>query len=444
MKATPMRFAVAISLLVAWTLAAPAFAAEPSPIATGPDSISVEQITRGPQSHNFGYIGHAVTIPWNATGRYIVSLRIGFHDRMPMPGETADVVLIDTHDGNRVTKVDQTLAWNLQQGTMLYWNPSAADRQFLFNDLDPATGQVFTVLYDIQEKRRLREFRFTKPAIGNGGVDPNGRYFAGINYGKITASREVISYAGAKDDLAEGAMIPDRPANPETDGLFLVDPALDGKRELILSYAKLAEFLFADEKIRGELGDPQKYPLYVHHTLWNRSGEWILFVVRGRQDMRPNIGCVIRRDGTGLRRIPYAGHPEWGVGSLLILPNKAEKRFDLYDVATEKYAGKLGDPGTFPNPIDDNALSPDGQWLAGSRRVKPTECVYTLHRLVDGLTVESPPLPTKDGGGVVRIDPAPRWNRTSDGLLVPGVADDGTMQLFTLKLFTLKLKPGNP
>jgi hypothetical protein len=435
-----MRLSTAVVLLVAWVVAVPSPAAEPSAVATGPVSVEVAQITRAPLSHNFGYIGHALTIPWDSTGRYIVSLRIGFHDRMPESGEAADVVLVDTHAGNRTTVVDQTRAWNLQQGTMLYWNPSAADRQFLFNDLDLKTGRVFTVLYDIKEKRRLREFRFSKPAIGNGGVDPNGRYFAGINYGKITASREVISYAGAKDDLAE----PNRqgsapPANPDTDGLFLVDPALDGKRELILSYANLARFLFADQKILQDLGDPNQFPLYVHHTLWNRTGEWIMFVVRGRQDMRPNVGCVIRRDGTGLRRIPYAGHPEWGEGSRLILPNKAEKRFDLYDVATEKYVGKLGDEGTFADPIDDNALSPDGRWLVGSRKLKPAKCVYTLYRLADGLTVQSPPIPTKEGGGSVRVDPAPRWNRTSDGLLVPGIADDGTLQLFTLKL-----KPGNP
>jgi hypothetical protein len=430
---TSMRLLLSIGLVGAWTAASTCRAAEPSAVAAGPVALSVEQITHGPESHNFGYIGHAVTIPWDSTGRYIVSLRIGFHDRMPKPGETADMVLIDTHDGNRVTKVDQTHAWNLQQGTMLYWNPSSADRQFLFNDLDPATGTVFTVLYDIKEKRRLREFRYTEPAIGNGGVNPNGGSFAGINYGKITASREVIAYAGAKDDVADG------PANPENDGLFGVELAFNGKRRLILSYAKLADFLFADEKVRGELGDPQKYPLYVHHTLWNRTGEWIMFVVRGRQDMRPNIGCVVRRDGTGLRRITYVGHPEWGIGSLLILPNKAEKRFDLYDVETEKLAGKLGDQGTFPDPIDDNALSPDGRWFVASQRRNKTECVYTLYRLSDGLTVRSPALPTKNGGGVVRIDPAPRWNRTSDALLVPGLIDDGTLQLFVIKM-----TPGTP
>jgi ABC-type phosphate transport system auxiliary subunit len=42
---------------------------------------------------------------------------------------------------------------------MFYWNPLAADTQFFFNDRDVKTGKVFTVLYDIEKKRRVREWR---------------------------------------------------------------------------------------------------------------------------------------------------------------------------------------------------------------------------------------------------------------------------------------------
>jgi hypothetical protein len=41
--------------------------------------------------------------------------------------------------------LDQTRAWNLQQGTMLFWNPDAPETQLFFNDLDPKTGVVYTV-----------------------------------------------------------------------------------------------------------------------------------------------------------------------------------------------------------------------------------------------------------------------------------------------------------
>src|SRR5436190_11721830 len=93
---------------------------------------TVRQVTHGPLHHFFGYIGHVRTIPWNASGRYIVALQTRAQDRMPMPGEPADIVLIDTQNGDTVTVVEQTRAWNPQQGTMLYWNPQEAETQFFF------------------------------------------------------------------------------------------------------------------------------------------------------------------------------------------------------------------------------------------------------------------------------------------------------------------------
>ncbi len=91
----------------------------------------IEQITNGPLCHFFGYIGHVRTIPWNASGRYIVGLQTSFQERMPLAGEAADIVLIDTHDQFAIRVIDQTRAWNFQQGTMLCWNPQHRDAVLL-------------------------------------------------------------------------------------------------------------------------------------------------------------------------------------------------------------------------------------------------------------------------------------------------------------------------
>jgi len=36
--------------------------------------------------------------------------------------------------------------------------------------------------------------------------------------------------------------------------------------------------------------------------------------------------------------------------------------------------------------------------------------------------------------GELRIDPAPRWNRTSDAILVPCWTDEGTRQMFIIRI----------
>lgn len=117
-------------------------------------SVTVRQLTHGPAHHFFGYIGQCQTIPWNASGRYIVALQTDFHDHMPRPDEAANIILIDTekldtHHDNAIRVVDRTRAWNFQQGTMLFWNPTAAETEFFFNDRDPETNQIFCVRFDI-------------------------------------------------------------------------------------------------------------------------------------------------------------------------------------------------------------------------------------------------------------------------------------------------------
>ena len=82
-------------------------------------SFEIQQITSGTKHHLFGYIGHSLTIPWNESGRYIISLRTDFYKRMPVKGETAEIIILDTKNNYKVTVLDKTLAWNLQQGTML-------------------------------------------------------------------------------------------------------------------------------------------------------------------------------------------------------------------------------------------------------------------------------------------------------------------------------------
>ena len=118
--------------------------------AAEPFRLEVSQITHGPGHHHFfGYIGQSLTIPWNASGKYILCLRTTFHDRMPTPADTADICLVDTSRDYRVVPVTQTQAWNFQQGTMFYWHPKKPETQFFFNERDPETQHVYTVLYDL-------------------------------------------------------------------------------------------------------------------------------------------------------------------------------------------------------------------------------------------------------------------------------------------------------
>jgi hypothetical protein len=393
--------------------------------AAGELSYSVQQITSGPKHHFFGYIGHVQNIPWSADGRYLVVLRTEFQDHLPKADEAAEIVLLDARNNFAPAVVDRTRAWNPQQGTMLYWNPSAAATQFFFNDRDPATGKVFAVLYDIESRRRLREYKFDDTPIGNSGVSQAGGYFLGLNYGRLARLRPVTGYPEAFDWTVGRAATKD-------DGIFRVDVAT-GEKNLLVSFARLADTLAARNV------DVEGKHLFINHTLTSRDGRRVYFFVRadfGSRTSRVNVPFTVNADGGELvaHDIFMGGHPEWDGGSRII--GRQGKNQAIYDVVEKRIVGTIGTPEMFPDPEGDIALSPDGKWFVNGYRVKNRNYYAILNRetgdfvRTEGFDCEG------WTRGDLRLDAAPCWNRTSTQLLVPGIASDKSRsrQLFVISI----------
>ena len=397
--------------------------------ARGDLNFSNQQITHGPKHHLFGYIGQCQTIPWNASGRYILALEIDSIDRMPTTSDTATILLLDTTENYRPIPISQTRAWNPQQGAMMYWNPQAAESQFLFNDRDPTSNKIFTVLHDMEggpPGKRVREYRDEDRPVANSGVAQNGGWFMAINYGRLARLRPVTGYPEAYDWTR------DNPAQPDDDGIFRIN-IQSGGRELVASYARLADL------IRPMRPDVDGIPLFINHTLWSRDDSLVYAFVRGgwhnapKGQRRINVPISMRPDGSELAVHTQfiGGHPEWLNGHQLI--GKVGKSQAIYDALKKEIVGQIGNDSTFVDPEGDISLSPDAAWFVnGFHRNGANN--YTLYRMRDGLTGTTPELTV--GGrtsGDLRIDPAPTWNRESNAFLVPGLADDGTRQMFIVR-----------
>lgn len=385
--------------------------------------VTAKQITKGPFHHFFGYIGHVGTVPWNASGRHIVALQTRNQDRMPEPGEAADIVLIDTQEDNAISVIEHTRAWNPQQGTMLYWNPERGETQFFFNDRDPNTHDTFCVIYDIAERRRVAEFRHAETPFGNSGVAQKGGWFLGINYGRLARLRPVTGHPGARD-WTVGAQ------QPENDGIFKVNVATRETR-LLVSFKQLADALRATHpEVDGK-------ELFINHTLWNRDDDRIYFFVRGDFDKkdRCNIPCIMNADGSNLRTLKHfiGGHPEWESGHRMI--GAVDGKQVIYDTDAMQVVDTLGSPEIIPSPGGDVALSPDGQWFVNGHGEKGMN-YYTILNRADGTWVRTPGFSQGGYSGDLRLDPGPLWNRESNQLLVPGIADDAehTRQLFIISV----------
>ena len=389
-------------------------------------STSVRQVTFGPRHHFFGYFGHVRTCPWNASGRYLVALETGYQDRMPQPGEAADIVLLDVQNNYAVRVVEQTRAWNFQQGTMLYWNPEAPETQVFFNDRDPETRQVVCVRFDIsrgEHGERVREYRFADQPIGNSGIAQHGGWFLGINYGRLDRLRPVTGYPGAYDWTAgreEG--------HPSDDGVFKVN-AQTGEKELLVSFAEMADVL------RVERPDVDGKELFINHTLWSRDDARIYFYARGDfevRDRRLDVPFTMRADGTELRPLSLhiGGHPEWESDRMLI--GVRDDRQILFDVVADEVAGLLTPEDIFPKPGGDIALSADGSLFVNGHG-EGGKNYYTVLRRSDGAWTRSDAFNRGEyTGGPLRIDPSPNWNRDGTQLMVVALDAEQTRQMFVM------------
>jgi hypothetical protein len=57
-----------------------------------------------------------------------------------------------------------------------------------------------------------------------------------------------------------------------------------------------------------------------------------------------------------------------------------------------------------------------------------------VYRRSDGLYGRSEGLDKGSYSGDIRIDPAPRWNRANNAILVPGIAANTTRQMFVIHI----------
>ena len=202
-------------------------------------------------------------------------LSSSFHDHLPGKGEAANVNLINLDRKIKghylVEKLDESQGWNPQQGTMFYWNPHRPDHQFFFNDRDPKSGVIFTVLYDINKRQRVKTFHYGHQSFGNSGVCPLGKYFLAINYARMARLRPVTGYKGSYDWT-------DSISAPKDDGIAIVNIET-GEKEILISFEQMANSL---EQNGFDVKDRN---LFINHPLESRR-TMDLFFCQGRLEIR--------------------------------------------------------------------------------------------------------------------------------------------------------------
>jgi hypothetical protein len=208
-----------------------------------------------------------------------------------------------------------------------------------------------------------------------------------------------------------------------------------GEKQLLVSFAKIAA------ELSDEIPNINSRELFINHTLSNRSSNRIFFFIRADFDdreRRTNIPFLVDANGENLVRVRHfiGGHPEWGEGDNMI--GAVDGRQIVFDTRQQKIVGTIASPDVIPSPEGDIALSPNGRWLVNGARQGNSNSYVFVH-LQEQVVRRSQPLDiTGWTSGDLRCDPAPCWNRASDRIVVPAIAND---DLKTRQMFLIEMTP---
>jgi hypothetical protein len=238
--------------------------------------------------------------PFSPSGRYLGLTRLPREDRPPLPGESAEIVLVDLTTGEQKV-IAETIGWDTQLGAQVQWG--ASDKDLFFNDVDPDTWVAYGVKMDPLSGK-------TQKLDGTVySVSPDGKWAASTSLVRIGATQAGYGVIVPKE------YVPVNNGLVDDDGVYVTD-TLTGECRMVASYQRIIDE--AIPKIDVSRFGPGDF--YGFHVKWNAASERIMLVLRfmpysdGKR--RPML-ITMTRTGDDIRTaIPasdWAGgnHPNW-------------------------------------------------------------------------------------------------------------------------------------
>lgn len=334
--------------------------------------VPCRQITKPPGFHWFGYYDKREFDPQN---RRVLSNRVNFEGRSPLPTDTVTVGYVELEDNDRWVELGTSRAWGWQQGCMLQWVGGSGSR-VLWNDRE---GDRFVCrLVDVETGMRKT---LPMPIYT---VSPDGRFGLTADFRRINNLRPGYGYVGLSDpDVSIRA--------PESSGIWKVDFET-GQTELVVSLAQVAKIPWADGDVRANAWH------YFNHLLISPRGDRFVFLHRYRPKFDTNKltfegGFVTRMfsanvDGSDLYILDPSGntsHFIWDDGEHVTMwtrpagsPAAFYQMKDRTDIVKPVGAGVMTENGhntNLPAPYQDWILNDTYPSRNGRRQT-----VYLFHR----------------------------------------------------------------
>lgn len=207
-------------------------------------------------SYFFGYYDKTAL---NRSNKRLLAHRVKFDGREVRDGDIADIGYFIL-GSNEFHKIDETLAWNWQQGAQLQWMPPDHENTIIYNNI--VNNKFVSIMYNIETKKQNI---IPYPIYA---IHPSGKYALGINYERHYYCRPGYNYQNIKNKKW------DQPFHKD-DGIYKID-LISGDSHLLINISNIVQ--------NQNLQDFNLYNNWLEHILFNPSGDRFMFFHRWRKD----------------------------------------------------------------------------------------------------------------------------------------------------------------
>jgi hypothetical protein len=377
--------------------------------------------------------------PFSPSGRYFAVTRLPFEDRLPKPGDVAEIAIVDLETGELRT-VAETRGWDVQLGAQLQWG--ADDRTLLYNDLETRDWMPYGVRLDPQtgEHRRLAGTVYS--------VSPDGRWAASPCLRRMAVTQRGYGVVVPRDQ------IPENRGAPDDDGIWITDLE-SGDSRLLVSLARIVDEATPPLEAARRRGD-----FFGFHVKWNPQGTRLMLALRWlprswlpwKRKRRYGAKHVITMDADGSNaRVAVSAerwargghHPNWCPDGERVLMNLNTQGDGLRFARLPRDGSSCETLAPNVRGSGHPTLHPDGRHLLTDAYVDEPlafsdgTAPIRLVDIVDGVEttlarIRIQPLAEK-ATGALRVDPHPAWDRSYTRIAF-NACPDGRRRVFVADL----------
>lgn len=384
------------------------------------------------------------TSPFSPSGRYLALTQFPFEDRLPAPGDVAQILVVDLATGEQAIVAD-TRGWDTQLGAQVQWGIS--DTELFFNDVDTQKWQVFGVKLNPQsgEQQRLNGPIYM--------ISPDGQWSASpclLRIGMTQAGYGVI---------VPPEQVPKNQGISGSDGVYITNTST-GECKLLASIQEIV----ASARPPFQLGQYQKGDFYGFHIKWNPQGDRLMFVLRWiekpqkrwlpwrrQKSLKRKLNLItMKADGSDVHiAIPDTEwskgghHPNWCPDGETIIMNLNLRKDGLrfvkvrydgsnYGTWTDQFLGS-GHPSLHPNGYQILTDAYPYEPVAFGDGTTPIRLIDLQKNVEKALVRIQVQPPFQGPKRELRVDPHPAWDPSCQWVAF-NACPQGTRQVFVADL----------